>query len=172
MRHDFCHVVGIPVPARSTPTTCCQEREFADQRQRTGMARFERRDRAVENCAEAVGKLSNARAVATPAAWEVLSYKPLKDAAERMKIPLRLEPLQPPINEAEYRRVFDAMQRHHVDGAFIDPGPESFTHRYLLGRLARQYRLPNITYLYRSKSSDEVFGIHKSVDHRPSLMSR
>jgi putative ABC transport system substrate-binding protein len=95
---------------------------------------------------EAVGKLSNVRVVATPAAWESPAYKFLKEAAERMKVPLRLEPLQPPINEDEYRRVFDAMQRDHVDGVFIDPSPDSFTYRHLLGQLAQQYRLPIQTY--------------------------
>jgi putative ABC transport system substrate-binding protein len=95
---------------------------------------------------EAVGKLSNIRVLATPGAWESPAYRALKELAEEMKIPLRLEPLQPPINEAVYRRVFDAMQRDHVDGVLIDPGPESYTHRHLLGRLAQQYRLPATTY--------------------------
>jgi putative ABC transport system substrate-binding protein len=95
---------------------------------------------------EAVGKLSNARMLGTSAAWEAPAYKALKEAAERMKIPLRLEPLQLPINEAEYRRAFDAMQRDHVDGVLIDPGTESYTHRHLLGRLAQQYRIPATTY--------------------------
>jgi hypothetical protein len=54
-----------------------------------------------------------------------------------MKIPLRLEPLQTPINEAEYRRAFDAMQRDHVDGVLILADAENYTHRHLLGRLAQ-----------------------------------
>jgi hypothetical protein len=55
-----------------------------------------------------------------------------EEAAEIMKIPFRLEPLQPPINEAEYRRAFDAMQRDHVDGVSISPISENYTHRHLL----------------------------------------
>jgi putative tryptophan/tyrosine transport system substrate-binding protein len=95
---------------------------------------------------EAVGKLSNVRALATPAQWENAVYETMREAAERMKIPLRLEPLQAPINEAEFRRAFDAMQRDHVDGVLIDPNPELYTHRHLLGRLAQQYRLPATSY--------------------------
>jgi ABC-type uncharacterized transport system substrate-binding protein len=95
---------------------------------------------------EAVGKLSNARLLGTPAAWELPAYNALREAAERMKIPLRLEPLQSPINEAEFRRAFDAMQRDHVDGVLIDPGTEMYKHRHLLGRLAQQYRLPATGY--------------------------
>jgi putative tryptophan/tyrosine transport system substrate-binding protein len=96
--------------------------------------------------AEAVGKLSNVRALTTPAAWETPIFKGIREAAEIMKIPFRLEPLQPPINEAEYRRAFDAMQRDRVDGVYIDGSPESYTHRHLLGRLAQQYHLPAIAY--------------------------
>jgi putative ABC transport system substrate-binding protein len=95
---------------------------------------------------EAVGKLSNVCVLAYPAAWEAPEYKALREVAEKMKIPLRLEPLQSPINEAEYRRAFDAMQRDHVDGVLIDPSAESYAHRHLLGRLAQQYRLPTTTY--------------------------
>jgi len=54
--------------------------------------------------------------------------------------------LQSPINEAEYRRAFDAMQRDHVDGAWINPMLESsLTDRVLLGRLAQEYRIPAIS---------------------------
>jgi len=91
---------------------------------------------------EAVGKLSNVRALMIPATWEAPAYKAMREAAEGMKIPLRLEPLQAPINEAEYRRAFDAMQRDHVDGVWISGDTENYTHRHLLGRLAQQYRLP------------------------------
>src|SRR5216684_4046967 len=56
----------------------------------------------------------------------------------------RVEPLHPPINEAEYRRAFEAMQRDHVDGVYIAADSENYTHRVLLGQLAKQYRLPAI----------------------------
>jgi putative ABC transport system substrate-binding protein len=95
---------------------------------------------------EAVDKLSNICVLAIPSTWETPNYKVMRAAAERMKIPLRLEPLQPPINEAEYRRAFDAMQRDHVDGVLIGPESETYTHRHLLGRLTQQYRLPAIAY--------------------------
>ena len=91
---------------------------------------------------DAVGKLSNARLLLTPADWERPQYKVFRETAERSKIPLQLEPVQTPVDEAEYRRAFDAMQRDHVDGVLIDPSPESFTHYQLLGRLAQQYRFP------------------------------
>lgn len=50
------------------------------------------------------------------------------------------------MNEAEYRRVFDEMQRDHVDGIMISGEPENYTHRVLLGQLTWQYHIPAICY--------------------------
>ena len=99
----------------------------------------------LELLAEAVGKLTNVRVQAPPPSWEDPQTKAIRAAAEKMNIPLRLEPLQPPINEAEYRRTFDAMQRDHVDGVWINPTHENYTYRVLLGRLAQEYRIPAIS---------------------------
>ena len=92
--------------------------------------------------AEAVGKPSNARYLGTPPDWQSFVGKSTRDAAEKLNIPLQLETLQPPINEAEYRRVFEAMQRDHADAVIIGATGENYTYRHLLGQLARQYRLP------------------------------
>jgi putative ABC transport system substrate-binding protein len=99
----------------------------------------------IELLAEAVGKLTNVRVLAPLALWEDPQTKAMREVAEKMNIPLRLEPLQSPINEAEYRRTFDAMQRDHVDGVWINPTPENYTYRVLLGRLAQEYRIPAIS---------------------------
>jgi putative ABC transport system substrate-binding protein len=93
---------------------------------------------------EAVGKLSNVRLLATRATWELPNSKIVSEAAAKMNIPFRLEPLHSPINEAEYRRAFDAMQRDHVDGVMISSEPEHSTNGQLLGRLAQEYRIPAI----------------------------
>jgi putative tryptophan/tyrosine transport system substrate-binding protein len=68
-----------------------------------------------------------------------------------MNLPFRLEPLQNPIDEAEYRRAFDAMQQDHVDGVMLSSEPESYTYRQLLGRLAQEYRVPVICW-YRDSA--------------------
>ena len=93
---------------------------------------------------EAVGKLSNTRVLATPLSWQSPIYQSAREAAEKMNIPLRLQPLQSPINETEYRRAFETMQREQVDGVMVSSGAEGYTYRALLGRLAQQYRLPSI----------------------------
>jgi putative tryptophan/tyrosine transport system substrate-binding protein len=97
----------------------------------------------VQLFAEAVGKLSNARLL-TLAQLQLPYVRMAMEAAERLNVILRLEPLHPPINEAEYRRAFEAMQQDHVDGVYVAADSENYTHRVLLGRLAKQYRLPAI----------------------------
>ncbi|HYS88832.1 MAG TPA: ABC transporter substrate-binding protein [Bradyrhizobium sp.] len=94
--------------------------------------------------AEAVGKLSNVRVLGSPTSWEDVKASGTTRAAKRMHIPLALQALQTPINEAEYTRAFDAMQQDHVDGVMITGESENYTYRVLLGRLAQQYRIPAI----------------------------
>jgi putative ABC transport system substrate-binding protein len=116
---------------------------------------------------DAVGKLANARELTTPAEWEGL--KLYKETAERMKVPLQLEPLQTPIDEAEYRRAFYAMQRDHVDGVLIGPALENYNHRHLLGRLAQQYHLPAFAFYTDTVESGALMSYawdHKAADRR------
>ena len=98
----------------------------------------------MELLAQAVGGLSNVRLLGTPLGWQSPFAKTIREAATKMNIPLRLQPLQDPLDEAEYGRAFDAMQRDHVDGAVVSSDAVNYTHRLLLGRLAQQYRLPVI----------------------------
>jgi putative ABC transport system substrate-binding protein len=104
----------------------------------------------IELLARAVGKLSNARLLQTLANRESPTAKSIRAAAEKMNIPIRPELLQSPVNEAEYRRAFDAMQRDHVDAVVISGDSAHYTHRVLLGRLAQQYRLPAICWYSES----------------------
>lgn len=115
---------------------------------------------------DAVGKLSNARFLGTPAEWESPELKPFREAVERMKIPLQLEPLQTPVDEAEYRRAFDAMQRDHVDGVLLSLAVENYTHRHLLGRLAQQYHLPAMAGYTDTVESGALMSY--TFDHKPA----
>jgi ABC-type uncharacterized transport system substrate-binding protein len=98
----------------------------------------------IELLAEAVGRLSNVCLLGTPLGWQSPFAKTTREAAKKMNIPLRLEALQDPPKEAEYRRAFDSMERDHVDGVVVSSDSVKYTHRLLLGRLAQQYRLPAI----------------------------
>ncbi len=115
---------------------------------------------------DAVGKLSNARELMTPAAWESPQFKPIRETAERMKISLELQPLQTPVDEDEYRLAFDALQRDHVDGVLIGPELEHYTHRHLLGRLAQQYRLPAFVSYTDTVETGALMSY--TFDHKPA----
>jgi putative tryptophan/tyrosine transport system substrate-binding protein len=90
--------------------------------------------------AEAVGKLSNVRELTNPTNWE--RYKSFREDAERLKIPLQLEPLRAPVNESSYRRIFETMRQDRVDAVLILADAENYTYRHLLGLLAKEFRLP------------------------------
>ena len=91
--------------------------------------------------AEAVGKLSNVRNLTVYG----LDAKSMDAVAEKLNITTyRNQRLQSPVDETEYRRAFEAMRRDHVDAVAISADAENFAHRVLLGRLAREYRLPTI----------------------------
>jgi putative ABC transport system substrate-binding protein len=71
---------------------------------------------------DAVGKPSNARSLTIPAEWEAPENKPFRETAERMKFPLQLEPLQTPVDEAEYRRAFDTFAARYCTEATAEVG--------------------------------------------------
>jgi ABC-type uncharacterized transport system substrate-binding protein len=95
--------------------------------------------------AEAVGKLDNVRLLGVPESWQSAPTASLREAAPKLGISLQLQPLQSPIDEAEYRRAFEAMKRDQVDGVIIGSDGENYTNRALLGRIARDYHLPSIS---------------------------
>ena len=59
--------------------------------------------------------------------------KLIMEAAAKLNIPIRMEFLQSPVNEADYGRAFEAMQRDDVDGLVISRDSANYTHRVLLG---------------------------------------
>ena len=74
--------------------------------------------------------------------WASVFGLTLKDAAERAGMALIGPPLEPPIGEAEYRRVFAAMARQQPDAILVSDYNENMTHRRLIAELAAQHRLP------------------------------
>jgi len=59
-------------------------------------------------------------------------------------------PLESPIQDAEYQRVFAAISREGVDGLIVSSESETFTRRQLIVQLAEKYRLPAIHAFYES----------------------
>jgi putative tryptophan/tyrosine transport system substrate-binding protein len=68
----------------------------------------------------------------------------LRDAAQKVGVAIIPLPLESPINEAEYRRVFAAIPANQVHGVIVGDAPENFANRSLIFELMADYRLPAI----------------------------
>jgi putative ABC transport system substrate-binding protein len=104
----------------------------------------------LELLAEAVPKLVNVVFVSTHGAWENPGGRGLRDAAQKLGISLVQAPLGTALNEAEYRRIFNSIQRDQVDGIMISDEGENYIYRFLLVQLVEHIRLPAI-YNYRDQ---------------------
>jgi len=72
----------------------------------------------------------------------------MREAAQQAGLSLVDPPLESAIQEAAYRRVFDAMVLEHVDGLIVSDQAEHFTHRRVIVELAERSRVPAF-YPYR-----------------------
>jgi putative ABC transport system substrate-binding protein len=96
----------------------------------------------LEILSEAVPKLSRVVYLSTQGNLESAGGKATQEVARKMGVSLVPAPVRSPVNEAEYRRVFDAIQRDQVDGLIFSAEFEHQPHRFLLIQLLRQIRLP------------------------------
>ncbi len=70
--------------------------------------------------------------------------KALEEAAQSLGILLVGPPLEGTIQEAEYRRVFEAMVQEHADALYVSGEGENTPNRRLIVQLAEKNRLPTI----------------------------
>ena len=85
--------------------------------------------------------------------WDNILGKAAKEAAARAGLSLVGPPLDTPIGEAEYRRVFTAMMEQRPDALLVSDYNENMTHRRLIADLARMHRLPAV-YPFRAFAED------------------
>jgi putative ABC transport system substrate-binding protein len=104
---------------------------------------------------EMVPTASRVAWLASPAVQEIAGAA-LREAAQRMKISIVGPPLDPPFEEAEYRRVFEAMMQEGVDALVVDYQTQNFTNRRLIVGFAEKARIPAI---YPSRVFAEVGGL-------------
>ncbi|HEV2548011.1 MAG TPA: ABC transporter substrate-binding protein [Stellaceae bacterium] len=76
--------------------------------------------------------------------WESPYTAVVREAAQRAGISLLGPLLEPPFDEAEYRRAFATMMQHGADALLVSEQPENFSNRRLIVELAEQVRLPTI----------------------------
>jgi putative ABC transport system substrate-binding protein len=74
--------------------------------------------------------------------WESIFGAAAKEEAGRTGLALVGPPLDSPINEAEYRRVFATMVEQRPDALLVSDYNENMIHRPLIADLAREHRLP------------------------------
>jgi putative ABC transport system substrate-binding protein len=98
----------------------------------------------LEMLAEAVPKLVNVVFISTQGGWNGPGGKATREATQKLGISLVKAPLGSPVTEAEYRRVFDSIQRDRVDGIIFSAEFEHYPHRFLIVQLVQQIRLPAI----------------------------
>jgi putative tryptophan/tyrosine transport system substrate-binding protein len=103
---------------------------------------------------ELVGKLLELLREAVPSAFKVayLRTRPegrkLSEEAQRVGVSLIGPPLQEPIQEPEYRRVFEAMEQDRAEALIVSSIAQNYAYRRLIVELAEKHRLPAI-YPYR-----------------------
>jgi putative ABC transport system substrate-binding protein len=112
--------------------------------------------KSLELLREMVPTASRVAWLASPAVRESPIGAALREAAQRMKISIVGPPLDPPFEEAGYRRVFEAMMQEGVDALVVDYQAENFTNRQLIVGFAEKARIPAI---YPSRLFAEVGGL-------------
>ncbi len=105
----------------------------------------------LELLAEAVPKLVNVLFLSTQGGWDGAGGKGTREAAQKLGISLVPASLVSPYNEAEYRRVFNSIQRDQIDGILISDETENAANRFLIVQLVQEIRRPAI-YVYRDQT--------------------
>ncbi|MBI3758604.1 MAG: ABC transporter substrate-binding protein [Deltaproteobacteria bacterium] len=67
-----------------------------------------------------------------------------EEAAKSLRFTPIAVPLDPPVDEREYRRAFSVMARDRVDAVYVTVAPENYVHRRTIAKLAVEAKLPTI----------------------------
>jgi hypothetical protein len=76
--------------------------------------------------------------------WDSPYAGALRDVAQRGGVTLLGPPLEEPITETEYRRVFTMMARDGVEALMVNEAPENLMHLRLIVGWATEARLPTM----------------------------
>ena len=113
---------------------------------------------------EAVPKATRVAYLASRTPWEGPGVRILRETAQQTGISLLGPPLDSPIQESEYRRVFAEIAQQRADAVIVGDQPENTAHRQLIVELANTWRLPAI-YAYREYATVGglmVYGVNLS----------
>jgi putative tryptophan/tyrosine transport system substrate-binding protein len=94
---------------------------------------------------EAVPAASKVGFLASSNSWKLLTETYVfREAAQQLNMSLVGPPIESPMQEGEYRRVFEAMAKQHVDGVIVSSQGENVVHRRFIADLASNARLPAV----------------------------
>jgi putative tryptophan/tyrosine transport system substrate-binding protein len=119
-------------------------------------AGYEIGGKRLEVLREMVPSASRVAWLASRTQWDGPDGTSLREAAERSKVSLLGPPLDAPLDEAEYRRVFASMAQEGVDALIVNGQSENFINRRLIVELADEARLPAI---YSFREFAEIGGL-------------
>jgi putative tryptophan/tyrosine transport system substrate-binding protein len=97
---------------------------------------------------EAVPKMSRVGFLATRRSWDSPPGAAAREAASKAGMTLVSSPLEAPVDETEYRRMFTTMMHEHADALVVGDQGENAANRRWIVALAEKERLPAI-YAYR-----------------------
>ena len=101
--------------------------------------------------------------------WDGRRGAMLREVARRSSITLIAPPLQGVYQEPEYRRVFDLLEREHVQALFVSNGVENFLNRHLIVEMAERDRLPAV---YPNREYVDVGGLMAYVSDGDDYLLR
>lgn len=78
--------------------------------------------------------------------WEGHWSNSIRNAARQVGMTAIGAPLDPPMDDVKYRRLFSEMAGNAVDSIYVSPSVENLTHARLIGELAIGHKLPTICF--------------------------
>jgi putative ABC transport system substrate-binding protein len=100
-------------------------------------------DKRLQLLREALPKLSRVGLLVPRSTWDIYADV-RRDIAQRGGVTLLGPPLEEPINEAEYRRVFNQMAQQGVEALMVNEAPENLLNLRLILDWATGARLPTV----------------------------
>ncbi len=101
--------------------------------------------------------------------WDGRMGAMVREAARQSSVTLFAPPLKGPYYEPEYRRVFDVLEREHVQVLLVSSGLENYINRHLIIEMAERDRLPA---LYPDRVFVDIGGLLAYVSNEKDLIRR
>jgi putative tryptophan/tyrosine transport system substrate-binding protein len=98
----------------------------------------------IELLKEAIPGLRRASFLGTRGLWESIGGQTIRELARSMGFSLQSALPNGPLQETEYRRLFDSMPQEQVQAVLISDDAENFRNRKLIVDLAEMSRLPTV----------------------------